>query len=224
MNTLIPFLYVSFTGCLDPKINVDVNIERVEDTASDSTDVDNNSQPSSEPSQPANEPTGDPNDDGGGGDPNDGGGGDPNDPNDGGGGDPNDPNDGGGGDPNDPNDPNDGGGGDPNDPNDGGGGDPTDPPDDEQVPQDPNGGDGSGESFTADICEWWLSCATGENNPGAWGQDYAAVDQGCFSNHNNVSDSDQLTWFECVESAMGSGTATGADTECSDVMNCGNPW
>ena len=96
MNTLIPFLYVSFTGCLDPKINVDVNIERVEDTASDSTDVDNNSQPSSEPSQPANEPTGDPNDDGGGGDPNDGGGGDPNDPND-----RDDPDD-----PNDPNYPN----------------------------------------------------------------------------------------------------------------------
>jgi hypothetical protein len=59
-----------------------------------------------------------------------------------------------------------------------------------------------------------LTCATNSDQPGVWVSEYGTIEAGCFNNHNNVSDSDLVVWFECVESGTG---------DCSAVLTCGEP-
>ena len=202
---LLSLLAVSLFGC-QREINVNIDIKIIDTgeeggtTSSQPESEPSSSQPSFEPSgepsaQPSNEPSGDPNGGGNEGGGNNGGGnegggeGDPN-----GGGGEGDPNGGGGeGDPN--------GGGNEGDPNGGGN----------------NGGGGNGgssSSFSAEICEEWLSCATNSTSPGDWVSQYPDVEQGCFSNHNNVSGTDLITWFECVDDSIG---------DCTAILTCGEP-
>jgi hypothetical protein len=76
------------------------------------------------------------------------------------------------------------------------------------------GGGGSSSSFDAAVCEEWLSCATNSTDPGIWATQYGTIEAGCFNNHNSVSDSNLVIWFECVESSTG---------DCSAVLACGEP-
>ena len=76
------------------------------------------------------------------------------------------------------------------------------------------GGGGSSSSFSAEICEEWLSCATNSTSPGDWMTQYPDVESGCFNNHNNVSGADLIAWFECVDGSIG---------DCSSVLTCGEP-
>jgi hypothetical protein len=187
---------IFLAGCLDPKINVDVSIEREEDTSSSSA------QPSGEPSaQPANEPSGQPANEPSGQPANEPSGQPANEPS----GQPaNEPS----GQPsNEPSQP----ASEPGQPSN----EPSQPASEPGQPaNEPSSGGGSSSSFTAEPCQEWLTCATNSSNPGTWTTEYPAVEQGCFNNHNNVSDPDQLIWFECVDANIG---------DCSAVLACGEP-
>ena len=183
---MLSFLLISLVGCLDPKINVSYTIEYVGDTGSSS------SQPESEPSssQPSNEPSSSQPSNEPSAQPS-------NEPS-------NQPS-------NEPsNQPS-------NEPSNQPSNEPSNQPSNQPTNEPSNNGgnnNGSSSSFDASLCEEWLTCATNGGGPGDWASQYGSVDGWCFSNHNNVSDPDNITWFECVESNVG---------DCTAVVNCGEP-
>jgi hypothetical protein len=185
------------SGCLDPNISVEVSIERADESSS-------SAQPSSEPSgQPANEPSGQPSNEPSGQPSNEPSGQPSNEPS----GQPsNEPS----GQPS--NEPS----GQPsNEPSGQPSNEPSGQPSNEPSGQPSNeGGGGSSSSFDAAVCEEWLSCATNSTDPGIWATQYGTIEAGCFNNHNSVSDSNLVIWFECVESSTG---------DCSAVLACGEP-
>ena len=207
---MLSFLLISLMGCLDPKINVSYTIEYVGDTGSSSSQPESepsssqpesepsSSQPSNEPSaQPSNEPSAQPS---------------------------NEPS-------NQPQPSNEPSSQPSNEPSNQPSNEPSNQPSNEpsnQPTNEPsnnggnNGGNnngGSTESFDAQLCEEWLTCATNGGGPPEWDAAYGTPNENgvngwCFNNHNNVTDPDNITWFECIESNVG---------DCSAVVNCGEP-